>query len=195
LRNAGWRSATSWPVLLVEGIVLAVVGAIIWLLPDPASMTVLQLLGVALLLTAGASTWRLVRDVVVPLHVAAVAFRAGVGLSVGLIVILGSLVAEQTDVVTVTLAAVLGIGYVLYGLSVFLAPLVHRGPGSRLPLGASALGVGSIVIGVLLVVRASAGVDTLVDTLSLLGLLMAATGMALTGWALVLKPQEESGAA
>jgi hypothetical protein len=190
--GALWRGSTTWPVILGEGIVLLVVGLLVWLPTGFGASAVLQILGVAVLLTAAISAWRLIRDAVAPLTVAAVAFRAGVGLTVGLLVVLGSLLAEQIEVTTLSIAVVLGVGFVLYGLSVLMGPLVQRVPGAPFPLGAVALAMGLAVVGTLLIVRANTGIEALIETFSFLGLLLAATGMALVGWSLMLKSHEDA---
>lgn len=186
------RGSTTWPVILGEGIVLAIVGAVMWLSPGSDAIAMLQLLGIAVLATAVISAWRFIRGAVTPMMVAAVAFRAGVGLTVGLLVVVGSLLAEQAEATTLSIAMILGVGSVLYGASVLAEPLLQRVPGAPFPLGVVALAIGFIVIGVFLVIRANAGIDALVESLSFLGLLLGATGMALVGYALILKPHEDA---
>jgi hypothetical protein len=190
-RGASLRGATTWPVILGEGIVLAVVGAVMWLPTGFGATAMLQILGITVLVTATISAWRLVRGMVTPMTVAAVAFRAGVGLAVGSLVVLGSLVAEQADATTLAVAIVLGVGLVLYGLSVLVGPLVQRVPGAPFPLGVVALAFGLIVVGAFLVIRANSGIEELTEAFPFLGLLLGATGMALVGYALILKPHED----
>ena len=190
-RSARWRGTTTWPVVLAEGIVLAAVGAVMWLPPSLDARTMLQILGIAVLATAIISAWRLLRGVVEPIAVALVAFRAGIGLTVGALVVIGSLIVEQTAATTLAIAVVLGVGLILYGFSVLAGPIVERVPDAPFPLGTVALAVGFVVIGAFLVIRANAGVEALTETFSFLGLLLGATGMALVGYALILKPYED----
>jgi uncharacterized membrane protein HdeD (DUF308 family) len=53
--GAPWKRGVPWGLVLGEGVVLAVVGALIWLPPGVGATSVLQLLGIALLLTASLS--------------------------------------------------------------------------------------------------------------------------------------------
>lgn len=171
---------------------LAGAGAIIFLAPGLGARGALLLLAVALLLGAAVGGWRLIRDGLTSRQLAAVASRAAIGMIAGAVVVAGVLLADDSGATTVTLATVLGVGLVLYGLAALVEPLVQRRQGAPTPLGAFATAIGLAVIGALLVVRAAAGVDELDDSLSLLGILLLATGMALTGWSLMLKPQEDT---
>lgn len=188
--GAPWRRGVSWQLVLGEGAVLAVVGALIWLPPGVGGTAILQLLGVTLLLTASVSAYRLLRAQVAPRSIAPVAFRAGVGLTVGLLVIIGSLVAEQVDVATLALAIVLGIGFVLYGLSVVAATAVGRQAGDPLPVAALVLAVGAVAIGVVLVLRANDGIEALSAAFGWLGAGMLVVGLLLAGWALYLRSRD-----
>jgi len=189
--RAPWKSGVSWQVILGEGIVLAVVGAVIWLPPGFGATSILQLLGIMLLLTAGLSAWRVIREQVAPASVGPVSFRAGVGMAVGLVVVVGSLIADSVDVVTVALAVVLGVGFVLYGLSVIVAALSRREPGAPYPVAALVLAGGAIVVGALMMLRAQEGIDALVSTFAWLGVVLLVIGLVLIGWAALMRSRDQ----
>ena len=147
---------------------------------------------VILLITSVLSVWQLLRDRVAPRRIATVAFRAGVGVSVGLIVVAGALIAQDSDIATVALAVVLGIGLILYGLSAVAAALLRREPGSRFPVVALLIGAATLLAGVLLVANGRNGIDSLKSTFTLLGILLLIVGLALCGYAFVLRSKDQA---
>ncbi len=191
-KGAPWKQGTPWTLVLLQGLVLAIAGLVIWLAPGFGAAAVLQLLGIILLATAALSVWRLVRDQVAPDRIGTTAFRAGVGMSVGLVVTIGSLIAGDRDTATVAMAIVLGIGLVLYGLSAALAALFRHEPGTRLSVVALVISVAAVVVGVLLVVRGRDGIDALHGTFVLLGILLLVAGLALVGYAYMLRSRGQS---
>ena len=190
-KAAPWKAGMKWPVVMAEGIVLAAAGALVWLAPGFGAKAVLQVLGIILLATAALSAWRLLRDHVAPGRIATVAFRSGVGLSVGLIVVIGSLIAEDSDVATVAIAIILGVGLILYGLAAVAAALVRREKGSRLPVVALVIAGLTVVIGLLLVLNARDGIDSLKGTFTWLGILLLVVGIALAGYAWLLRSRDQ----
>lgn len=193
--HAPWRSDVSWQAVLAQGVVLAALGLVIWLWPGIGGILVLQLLGVVLLITAALSAWRLVRGKVPAERVGPIAFRSGVGLSVGLMVVIGSLIAGGGDAVTVALAIVLGVGLMLYALSLLVSALLGRGPGARIPWVAIAVSVAAAVVGVLLVLNARQGADALRGTFAILGIVLLVAGLAIVGRAWMLRSKGEREAA
>lgn len=191
-KGAPWKAGMKWPVVMAEGIVLAVAGALVWLAPGFGAKAVLQILGIILLATAALSAWRLLRDHVAPGRIATVAFRSGVGLSVGLIVVVGSLIAEDSDVATVAIAIILGVGLILYGLAALAAALVRREKGSRFPVVALVIAGLTVVIGLLLVLNARGGIDSLKGTFTWLGILLLVVGIALAGYAWMLRSRDQA---
>jgi uncharacterized membrane protein HdeD (DUF308 family) len=191
-KGAPWKAGMKWSVVMAEGVVLAVAGLLVWLAPSTSGRTVLQVLGIILLVTAALSAWRLLRDHVAPGRIAIVAFRSGVGLSVGLIVVIGSLVAQNGDLVTVAIAIILGIGLILYGLSAVAAALVRREPGSRFPVVALVLAGLTIVVGLLLVLTGRNGIDSLESAFTLLGILLLLVGLVLCGYAWMLRSRDQA---
>lgn len=190
-----WRSTVPWPVVVTEGAVLAVAGAALWLVPDLSSVLVLQVIALILLATAVLGAWRVLREQIAPSRVGPVAFRAGVGTAVGLIVVIGSIIADERDTTTLAIAIVLGIGLILYGLSALVAAFFRREPGSRFPLVALAISAAAIVVGALLVWRADQGIDELQAVFVWLGILLLVLGLAIVGWGLMLRQRGQEEAA
>ena len=190
-KAAPWKAGMKWPVVMTEGIVLAIAGAVVWLAPGFGAKAVLQVLGIILLATAALSAWRLLRDQVAPGRVATVAFRSGVGLSVGLIVVIGSLIAQDTDVATVAIAIILGVGLILYGLAAVAAALVRREKGSRFPVVALVIAGLTMLVGLLLVLNGRGGIDSLKGTFTWLGILLLVVGIALAGYAWMLRTRDQ----
>jgi uncharacterized membrane protein HdeD (DUF308 family) len=191
-KGAPWKAGMRWQVVMAEGIVLAVAGAFVWLAPGFGAKAVLQLLGIILLATASLSAWRLLRDQVAPGRIATVAFRSGVGLSVGLIVVIGSLIAEDSSVATVAIAIILGVGLILYGLAAIAAAFVRRDKGSRFPVVSVVIAGLTVAVGLLLVVTARGGIDSLKSTFTLLGILLLVVGVALAGYAWLLRSRNQA---
>jgi uncharacterized membrane protein HdeD (DUF308 family) len=186
-QNAPWKSGMRWEVVLAQGIVIGIVGLVIWLAPGFGATAMLQLLGLLLLVTSLLSVWRLLRAQVRPERVATVAFRAGVGCAVGLIVVIGALIVGDRDLATVAMAVVLGIGLILYGLSAAAGSLLQRPKGSSFPVAALLISTATIIVGLLLVVNGRNGIESLTGTFAILGVLLLVVGLALVGWAYVLR--------
>jgi len=64
--RAPWRATVSPVVVIIEGVVLAVLGASLWLLPDLSSTLALQAIAIVLLVTALLGAWRVLRDQIAP---------------------------------------------------------------------------------------------------------------------------------
>jgi hypothetical protein len=190
-KGAPWKPGMKWPVILTEGIVLAVAGAVVWLAPSFGARAILELVALILLVTAALSAWRVLRQQVEPARVGNVAFRAGVGLSIGLVAIIGALIADDSVATTLAIAVVLGIGLILYGLAGLAAALVGRPAGAPFPVvGLIVAGV-TLVVGLLLVFNGRGGIDSLNGTFALLGILLLLAGLALAGYALMLRSRDQ----
>jgi hypothetical protein len=113
-------------------------------------------------------------------------------MSVGLIVVIGSLIVDDRDVATVAMAVVLGIGLVLYGLSAAFAAVVGREPGERFPVVALIISAAAVVVGLLLVVNGRNGIESLRGTFALLGILLLVAGLALVGYSLMLRSRDQT---
>jgi hypothetical protein len=188
LKAAPWQKGMSPTVVLAEGIILAVIGAIVWLAPGLGARALIDLVALVLLVTATLSALRVLRDQVPPNQVASVAFRAGVGLSIGLLIVLGSLIADNNDATTLAVAVTLGIGLVLYALGA-LMPLLQREPGSRFPIARLVIAVLTLLLGLGLVLSARSGLDSVNHSFALLGVFILIVGLALAGYGFYLRSQ------
>ena len=178
-----------WQLVLAEGAVMVVLGGVLWLAPGLGSRVALQVVGAVLLATAGLSLVRLLNDQVEPARAGNVGFRAGVGLSVGLITVIGGLIATEGDTVTVALAVILGIGLILYALAVLAAALLRRPAGSPFPVVPVVIAAVTGAVGLLLLVRGRSGIDELTSSFTLLGVLILIAGLGLAGYALLMRAQ------
>jgi len=188
-KGAPWRAGMPWQLVLAEGTVMVVLGGLLWLAPGLGSRVALQVMGAVLLATAAVSLLRLLNDQVEPARAGNVGFRAGVGLSVGLITVIGGLIADQGDTVTVALAVILGIGLILYALAVVAAALLRRPAGSPFPVVQVVIAAVTGAIGLLLLVRGRSGIDELTSSFTLLGVLILIAGLVLAGYALLMRAQ------
>jgi uncharacterized membrane protein HdeD (DUF308 family) len=183
--NAPWRRDARWELVVTQGVILAVVGLVVWLAPGFGAAAVLQLLGLLLLAMALLTVWRLGRGRVAPARVATVAFRAGVGVAIGLVTVIGALIVEDRDLGTVALAVVLGVGLVLYGLIAAVSAVANRSGG--IPVVALVIAVVTVVVGVLLVLNGRNGIEALRSTFVLLGIVLLVAGVALVGYGLMIR--------
>lgn len=186
-QNAPWKKGARWEVVLVQGIVLGVAGLIVWLAPGFGAAAILQLVALLLLVSAALSVWRLLRQQVAPARLGTVAFRAGVGMAIGIVTILGALIVEDRSVGTVAIAIVLGVGLILYGLAALVTIVFGRQKGAGLPIVSIVVVVLTIVVGILLIINGRDGVAALQGTFVLLGILIALAGLGLIGYALMLR--------
>jgi uncharacterized membrane protein HdeD (DUF308 family) len=186
-KNAPWKAGMSSQLVLTEGVVLAVLGGVVWLAPGLGARLALQLIGIALLATGLMSVMRLLNDSVEPARAGYVGFRAGVGLSIGLVTVIGALVATEGDTVTVALAVILGIGLILYALSALAAALLRRDPASNFPVVPVIIAAVTGAVGLLLILRGRGGIEDLENSFTLLGLLVLVAGLALIGYALYMR--------
>ncbi|MET0771589.1 MAG: hypothetical protein ABWZ82_00770 [Candidatus Limnocylindrales bacterium] len=184
---APWKKGARWQVVMTQGVILGVAGLIIWLAPGFGASAALQLIAVLLLAMALLSTWRIMRGQVAPARLATVAFRAGVGVTVGLITVIGAFVVEDRNIGTVALAIILGIGLVLYGLVALLATFARREPGSGIPIVALIVSALTVIVGLMLVVNGRNGIDALQGTFTVLGILMLLAGLGFLGYGFMLR--------
>lgn len=188
--NAPWKKGARWEVVVAQGVILGVVGLVIWLAPGFGTAAVLQLIGLLLLAMALLSVWRITRGQVAPGRVATVAFRAGVGVSIGLVTVIGSLIVEDRSVGTVALAVVLGIGLVLYGIIAAVTAVARRAGG--IPVVALLIAAVTVILGVLLVVNGRDGIDALQGTFAALGIVMLIAGVVIVGYGLMIRSAQVS---
>lgn len=192
-KAAPWKAGMAWWVVLAEGIILAVLGALLIFVPDFSANTVLLIIGAVMLVIAGLSTFRLVRSQVPPERIGTVAFRAGAGVAVGLVVVLGTLfIGEGKPEQTLAAAAILGIGLFLYGVVGIVGALTGRGAGARFPVATILVAVAMAVVGALLVLNANGGIERLRNTFQLLGIVLAVLGVLLVGWGIALRQRGQA---
>jgi hypothetical protein len=190
LQNAPWSKGVSWVMILGQGIVLVVVGLLLALVTNVTAHTVLQILGLVLLARAVVVIYRLVRGQVAPARLVLSSFEAGVNATTGLLVLFGTLFVPNTPEATTALAAVLGIGFILFGGVAILAAWLGGQPGERLPYGRMILGAVGVVVGVLLAFNATRGFDSVRTAFALLGWLMLLAGIGLIGYSLMLRSSQ-----
>jgi uncharacterized membrane protein HdeD (DUF308 family) len=192
-RGAPWSESTSWTIVMGEGVVAVVVGVLFVLQPLGGSSTVLQLVGIALLLGALITAFQLWRQHVRPDLRELAAFRAGSGVTVGLSVIVATFFTDVTDAATAALAVVVGIGFFVFGATGIATSFVRRRSDEVLPAITLVLNAVLAAAG-LIVTFAGAGGSSAVDgVFVLLGLLLAASGAGLIGYAVLLRREELEG--
>ncbi len=193
-RGAPWSARTSWTIVLVEGIVAAIVGLVFLVKPLGGSSTTLQLVGLILLIGALITVFQLWRQQLRPDLETLAAFRAGSGVTVGLVVLVAALSTDVTAAVTAALAVVVGIGFIIFGLGGIAASFVRRAIDAPLPLASLLINAVLALAGAVLVFAGAAGSDTVDGIFNLLGILLIAAGLGLAGYAYLLRQQETSGA-
>ena len=184
---APWKKGARWEVVVAQGIILGIAGLIIWLAPGFGASAALQLIAVLILAMALLSTWRIMRGQVAPERMATIAFRAGVGVTVGLITVIGSFIVEDRNAGTVAVAIILGIGLILYGLVAYPRRVRASGTRFRIPVLALIVAALTVIVGLMLVLNARNGIDSLQSTFTLLGILMLVAGLGFVGYGYMLR--------
>ena len=98
------------------------------------SATTSVLAGLALLLGSLVTSFQLWRNAFRPDLEVLASFRAGSGVTVGAVVVVATFLTEVTDAVTATLAVVVGIGFIVFGLVGIASSLVRRQLEAPLPM-------------------------------------------------------------
>ena len=191
-RGAPWNPSTSWKIVLTEGIVVALVGLMFIFKPLGGTSTTLQLVGLLLLGGSLITLFQLWRHTFPPNLEVLSAFRSGSGATVGSVVIVSTLLAEVTDAVAASLAVVIGIGFVVFGLVGIAGSLVRRELHAPLPLASLILNAVLALVGVVLIAAGAAGSDSVDGLFNLLGVLLAAAGVALAGYSYMLLAHDPS---
>lgn len=191
-RGVPWSSTTSSSIVLVEGIVAASLGLIFVFRPLGSSSTTLQLVGLLLLGGALVTAFQLWRHRVRPDLEQLSAFRAGSGVTVGLVVVMATLLADVTGAVTAALAVVVGIGFIVFGLTGIAGSFARRTTVTPLPLASLILDAVMALTGAVLMFAGAAGGDAVDGMFVLLGALLLVVGVGLWGYAYRLHQQEAS---
>jgi uncharacterized membrane protein HdeD (DUF308 family) len=192
-RSAPWSPDTSWTIVLGQGIAAIVIGLIFLFKPLGGSSTTLQIVGLILLGGALVNAFLLWRGKVTPERVVLTAFRSGSGVTVGLVVVVATVLAAVSDAVTASLAVVVGVGFILFGLIGVAVSFSGRGTDEPLPLASLIVNAALVVAGVVLTLAGTSGSATVDTVFSLLGIVLIMGGLGLGGYSYLLRQQEASG--
>lgn len=192
-RGAPWSEKTSWRIVLGESIVAVVVGLVFLLKPLGGVATTLQLIGLALLGGALITAFQIWRHQVHPDREVLAAFRAGSGITVGLVVVVATFFAAVTAEVSASLAVVVGIGFIIFGAGGIGATFVGRSLDEPLPAAGLVANAVLIVAGVVLMFSGAGGPGTVDSVFNLLGILLIVAGVGMGAYAYLLRQQETAG--
>ncbi len=192
-RGAPWSPRTSWPIVAAEGVIAIILGLIFLFEPFGGQGVTLQLMGLFLLVGALISAFQLWRHRLQPDAEVLAAFRSGSGVTVGLVVIAATLLTATTPDVSAALAVVVGIGFLMFGLIGIAASLSHRRADTALPLVTLAIHSVLAIAGLVLVFAGAGGSGTVGTIFKLLGVVLIVGGLALGGYAYLLRQQEVNG--
>jgi uncharacterized membrane protein HdeD (DUF308 family) len=192
-RSAPWSSRSSWTIVAAEGVVAIILGLIFLFEPLGGQAVTLQLMGIILLVAALITAFQLWQHTVRPDLEVLVAFRTGSGLTIGLVVIAATLFAATTGQVSAAMAVVVGIGYLVFGLTGVAGTLTRRRADAAWPL--VALGINGVLAaaGLVLLIAGAAGTGTVGSVFKLLGVALIVCGLVLCGYAYLLRQQVVNG--
>lgn len=171
----------------------AIVGLIFLVKPLGGSSTTLQLVGLILLGGALITAFQLWRRHMRPDLEQLAAFRAGSGVTVGLVVLVATFFTDVTEAVTAALAVVIGIGFIIFGLAGIAASFIRRSADAPLPLATLILNAVLALAGAVLMFAGAAGASSVDGIFNLLGILLIAAGLGLAGYSYLLRQQEVAG--
>jgi len=191
-RGVPWSTRTSWEIVLAEGIAAGILGLVFLFKPLGGASTTLQVVGLVLLIGALIAAFQLWRHMVRPDLEVLAAFRAGSGMTVGLVIILATFFTDVTDAVSAALAVVVGIGFIIFGLAGIAASFIRPG-NAPLPMPSLVANAVLAVAGAVLMFAGAAGAGAVDGIFNLLGILLIAAGLGLGGYAYLLRQQEMSG--
>lgn len=190
-RGAPWDSRTSWTIVLVEGIVAAIVGLLFIFKPLGGSSTTLQVVGLILLAGALITSFQLWRHHLRPEIEQLSSFRAGSGVTVGLVVIVATFFVPVTDAVVAALAVVVGVGFIIFGATGLAGSFVRMQSDVPLPVPTLVANAVMAVAGLVLMLAGARGAESVDGIFNLLGVLLIASGLALAGYSYMLRQQDE----
>jgi uncharacterized membrane protein HdeD (DUF308 family) len=142
-KNAPWAEGVNWWVVLIQAIALIGLGLFVLFVPDAANKTVVELLGLFLLLSGLIDAFQGIDNRVTPRALPYHMLSAGAGIAVGAIVLLD---LWQDFMLLTAAAVVVSVGLLIYGI---MGLIIWIGGGERgdrnllnliLPLGLLALG-------------------------------------------------------
>jgi len=189
-RGAPWDARTSWNIVLGEGIVAAIVGLLFIFKPLGGSSTTLQVVGLILLAGSLIAAFQLWRHHLRPEIEQLASFRTGSGVTVGLVVIVATFFVPVTDAVVAALAVVVGIGFLVFGATGIATSFVRMQLDVPLPIFTLVANAVLALAGLMLVLAGARGASSVDGIFNLLGVLLIASGLALAGYAYMLRQQE-----
>lgn len=192
-RGAPWSNNTSWQIVAGEAAVTVLLGVLFLFRPIGGSSTTLQLVGLILLIGALLGVFQLWQHKVRPDLEVLTAFRSGSGVTVGLVVVVATFFTTVTAEVSASLAVVVGIGFIIFGVAGILASFIGRVAETPLPLPGLIANAVMVVAGAVLMFAGAAGSGAVEGIFNLLGILMIVAAVALGGYAYLLRQQEASG--
>jgi uncharacterized membrane protein HdeD (DUF308 family) len=192
-RGAPWGSNTSWQYVMVEGAIAVVAGLIMLFKPFGGTSTTLQIVGLILLLGALLTTFQVWRRQVLPERIALASFRAGSGVTVGVLVLVATFLTNVTDAVTATLAAVVGVGFLIFGATGVATGVFARDIEQPLPAAGLILNAVLAVAGVVLILSGAAGAGAVNSVFTILGIVLILGGVGLVAYGYLLRQQEATG--
>jgi len=192
-RGTPWSARTTWTIVLAEGIIAGVLGLIFLFKPLGGSSTTLQLVGIVLLIGALITSFQLWRHMVRPDLEQLAAFRAGSGVTVGLVILVATFFTAVTDAVAAALAVVVGIGFIVFGLTGIAGSFIRRAGDAPLPLAVLIINAALALAGVVLMFAGAGGAGAVSGIFNLLGILLIVAGLGLGGYSYLLRQQEMSG--
>lgn len=192
-RGVPWSARTSWTIVAAEGVIAIILGLVFLFEPLGGQTVTLQLMGLILLVAALLTAFQLWRGTLRSDVETLAAFRAGSGITVGLVVIVATLFAASTDAVTAAMAVVVGIGFIVFGLTGIGASFVRRRVDAGLPLAALVINGLLLLAGLVLLISGAAGASTVGSIFKLLGIVLIVAGLGLGGYAYLLRQQVANG--
>lgn len=169
--NAPWKSNVAWWVVLIQGIVLVIIGAIILINRTSAVNIILIGGSIYLLISSIMRGISIIRRGDARKGTPIALIRTGVGLAVSLIVLVLYFVLDQTDLSNQRLmAGILGFGLVIEGVLSLLRVLFFRDEGQKLRVAAILSAAISAVLGVLIfLMMGNTGLIDLIAWITLIG--------------------------
>ena len=116
-----------------------------------------------------------------------------IGMAVGILVLVATFLTSVTEPVTATLAAVVGVGFLVFGAVGIAATLFARQPDQPLPAAALIIDAVLAVAGFVLIVSGAAGAGTVNSVFTLLGIVLILGGVGLVAYGYLLRQQEANG--
>lgn len=189
-RGAPWNPRTSWTIVLTEGVVAALIGLLFIFKPVGGSSTTLQVVGIILLVGSLITAFQLWRKQLRPEIEMLSSFRAGSGVTVGLVIVVATFFTPVTDAVVAALAVVVGIGFFVYGVTGIGSSFVRLQLDAPLPMATLIANAVLALAGAVLVFAGAAGADSVDGIFNLLGVLLVASGLALAGYSYMLRQSD-----